>query len=99
MALSIAVALLTIGMKTAAWLITGSVGLLSDAMEAFVNLAAAMFGLIMLTVAARPADAEHPLGVSLSCLISCRIPPLAPHLVSVWVAAFPGFACKWLRLR
>ncbi|MDR1968555.1 MAG: cation diffusion facilitator family transporter [Burkholderiaceae bacterium] len=62
MALSIAVALLTIGLKTTAWFITGSVGLLSDAMESFVNLAAAMFGLTMLTVAARPADDEHPFG-------------------------------------
>jgi len=62
MAVSIAVALLTIGLKTAAWYLTGSVGLLSDAMESFVNLAAAMFGLTMLTVAAQPADDEHPFG-------------------------------------
>jgi cation diffusion facilitator family transporter len=59
---SIAVALLTIGLKTAAWLVTGSVGLLSDALESFVNLAAALFGLTMVTVAARPADDDHPFG-------------------------------------
>src|SRR3954470_3796379 len=49
-------------MKTAAWWVTGSVGLLSDAMESFVNLASALFGLLMVTIAHRPADAEHPYG-------------------------------------
>ena len=62
MAVSVVVALLTIGLKTAAWWVTGSVGLLSDAMESFVNLAAATFGLWMVTVAARPADDDHPYG-------------------------------------
>ena len=62
MAVSVGVALLTIILKTAAWWITGSVGLLSDAMESFVNLAAAMFGLLMVTVAEQPADAGHPFG-------------------------------------
>lgn len=62
MSVSIVVALLTIGLKMAAWWVTGSVGLLSDAMESFVNLAAAMFGLLMVTVAARPADDDHPYG-------------------------------------
>ena len=64
MAVSVGVAVLTIALKTWAWWITGSVGLLSDAMESFVNLAAATFGLWMVTVAARPADAEHPFGHS-----------------------------------
>ena len=41
---------------------TGSVGLLSDAMESLVNLAGATFGLWMVTVAARPADEDHPFG-------------------------------------
>lgn len=49
-------------MKTAAWWITGSVGLLSDAMESFVNLASALFALGMVTIAARPADDDHPFG-------------------------------------
>ncbi|MBK6868296.1 MAG: cation transporter [Burkholderiales bacterium] len=62
MAVSIVVALLTIALKMGAWWITGSVGLLSDAMESFVNLAAAMFGLLMVTVAERPADDDHPFG-------------------------------------
>lgn len=59
---SVAVALITIALKTAAWLVTGSVGLLSDAMESLVNLASAVFGLVMVTIAARPADADHPYG-------------------------------------
>jgi len=62
MATSVVVALLTIVLKTGAWWMTGSVGLLSDAMESFVNLAGATFGLLMVTVAARPADDEHPFG-------------------------------------
>lgn len=60
--LSIAAAIVTIGMKTAAWLLTGSVGLLSDAAESVVNLVAAVTTLGMLTVAARPPDAEHAYG-------------------------------------
>ncbi|RPE67754.1 cation diffusion facilitator family transporter [Tibeticola sediminis] len=59
---SVAVAIITIGLKTLAWYLTGSVGLLSDAMESLVNLAAAVFGLIMVTIAARPADDDHPYG-------------------------------------
>ena len=60
--LSIAAALVTIGLKTAAYLITGSVGLLSDALESLVNLVAAIMALAMLTVAARPPDEEHAYG-------------------------------------
>lgn len=60
--LSIGAALLTIALKFAAYLLTGSVGLLSDALESFVNLAGALMALAMLTVAARPADEEHPYG-------------------------------------
>ena len=60
--LSIAAAVLTIGLKTAAWWITGSVGLLSDAMESIVNLVGGLMALAMLTVAERPADQEHPYG-------------------------------------
>ncbi|MBC7716121.1 MAG: cation transporter, partial [Pseudorhodobacter sp.] len=60
--LSVAAALATIALKTAAWWITGSVGLLSDAMESFVNLAAAVFALAMVTIAQAPADDDHPYG-------------------------------------
>jgi cation diffusion facilitator family transporter len=60
--LSVLVALATIVLKTAAWWVTGSVGLLSDALESLVNLAGAVFALLMVTVAAHPPDAEHPYG-------------------------------------
>mgnify|MGYP001569991573 CR=1 FL=1 len=59
---SVVVALVTIGLKTLAWWLTDSVGLLSDAMESLVNLASAIFGLLMVTIAARPADDDHPYG-------------------------------------
>ncbi len=55
-------AVVTIAMKTLAWYVTGSVGLLSDAMESLVNLASAVFALAMVTVAARPPDEDHPYG-------------------------------------
>lgn len=61
---SVAVALLTIVLKMGAWWLTDSVGLLSDALESFVNLAGAMFALLMVTIAQRPADADHPFGHS-----------------------------------
>jgi len=60
--LSAGAAVVTIAMKTLAWWITDSVGLLSDAMESFVNLASALFAIAMVTVAERPADDDHPFG-------------------------------------
>jgi cation diffusion facilitator family transporter len=60
--LSIGAAVATIGLKLAAYLLTGSVGLLSDAAESVVNLVAAVIALIALIVAARPADANHHYG-------------------------------------
>jgi len=60
--LSIAAAVATIGLKTAAYLITGSVGLLSDAVESLVNLIGGIMALAMLTIAARPADEDHAYG-------------------------------------
>ena len=62
--LSIAAAVLTIGLKAAAYLITNSIGLLSDALESVVNLVSAMMALAMLTIAARPADEDHAYGHS-----------------------------------
>ncbi len=59
---SIGVAVVTIVLKGAAGYVTNSMGLISDAMESFVNLASATFALAMVTVAARPADVEHPYG-------------------------------------
>jgi cation diffusion facilitator family transporter len=60
--LSIAAALATMGLKTAAWWLTGSVGLLSDAIESLVNLAGGLMALAMLSIAARPADDDHAHG-------------------------------------
>jgi len=62
--LSIAAAIATITLKTGAYLLTGSVGLLSDAMESLVNLAGAIMALSMLTIAVRPADERHVYGHS-----------------------------------
>ncbi|GIK37098.1 MAG: transporter [Chloroflexota bacterium] len=62
--LSIATALVTIGLKLTAYLLTGSVGLLSDALESLVNLVAAIIALVMLTISARPPDEEHAYGHS-----------------------------------
>jgi P-type Ca2+ transporter type 2C len=61
--LSITAAVITISLKTAAYLLTGSVGLLSDAMEAVVNLVAAIMALAMLIVSSRPPDNEYHFGL------------------------------------
>ena len=60
--LSIAAALSTILLKGTAWWLTGSVGLLSDALESLVNLAGALMALSMLSLAAQPADENHAHG-------------------------------------
>ncbi|MDO8552822.1 MAG: cation diffusion facilitator family transporter [bacterium] len=62
--LSIAGAVVTIALKTAAYYLTGSVGLLSDALESVVNLVAAVIALIALTIALKPPDEEHSYGHS-----------------------------------
>jgi cation diffusion facilitator family transporter len=60
--LSVVAAVVTIGLKTAAYIITGSIGLLSDALESLANLVAALVALYALWVAARPPDEEHTYG-------------------------------------
>ncbi|MBM9433138.1 cation diffusion facilitator family transporter [Flaviflexus equikiangi] len=62
MMLSIITAFVTIGLKSYAAVLTGSVGFLSDALESGVNLVAAVVGLIALRIAARPADKNHHFG-------------------------------------
>ncbi len=62
--ISIGAAITTMGLKTLAYFLTGSVGLLSDALESLVNLAGALMALAMLTIAARPADEDHTYGHS-----------------------------------
>ena len=60
--LSVGAAIATMALKAVAYFLTGSVGLLSDALESLVNLAGALMALAMLTVAARPEDHDHPYG-------------------------------------
>ena len=62
--LSVATAVATIVLKMAAWYVTGSVGLLSDAAESVVNLVAALIAVGAVTVAERPADDDHQYGHS-----------------------------------
>lgn len=62
--LSIAAAVATIVLKTWAWRVTGSVGLLSDAAESLVNLVAAIIGLVVLKISIRPPDQNHQFGHS-----------------------------------
>ena len=59
---SILVGLVVLGLKTFAWWLTGSVALMSDAMESIVNVATAVAALIAIRIAARPADRDHPYG-------------------------------------
>lgn len=87
---SVVVALCTIALKTLAWVVTDSVGLLSDAMESLVNLASAVFGLVMVTIAARPADDDHPYGHHKAEYFSSGfegILIIAAAIGIVWVAA------------
>lgn len=63
-ALSLCAAIVTIGLKAGAYLLTGSVGFFSDAVESLVNLAAAIGALWALTLAERPPDEEHLFGHS-----------------------------------
>ncbi len=61
-ALSIAAAVATIALKVFAWLLTDSVGLLSDAAESLVNLVAALIALSVILWSTRPPDEEHAYG-------------------------------------
>jgi len=71
--LSIAAAVATIALKTLAWWLTGSVGLLSDALESLVNLAAALLMLSMLRLAASPPGQAFPHGLSKAEYISAGV--------------------------
>lgn len=88
--LSIAAAIITIGLKAIAYWLTGSVGLLSDVLESFVNLAGAMMALAMLTVAARPADEDHAYGHSKAEYFSSGVEGtlILIAAVSIGVAAY-----------
>ncbi len=84
--LSIGAAVATIVLKTVAFLLTGSVGLLSDAAESLVNLAGAVVALFMLGVAARPADASHAHGHSKAEYFSSGIEGVLILIAAVMIA-------------
>lgn len=92
--ISIIVAVCTIVLKMLAWWVSGSVGLLSDALESFVNLAGATFALAMVTIAQRPADADHPYGHHKAEYFSAGFEGLliiGASLAILWVSAH-----RWL---
>jgi cation diffusion facilitator family transporter len=91
--LSIAAALVTLGIKWTAYRLTGSVGLLSDALEGFVNLGAALLALWMLKLAASPPDARHPYGLSKAEYFAA-----GTEGIFIVVAAATIIATAWPRL-
>lgn len=92
--LSIITALATMALKTWAWSLTGSISILSDALESLVNLAAAGFALYVLTIAAQPADAEHPFGHDKAEYFAAAAEGLLIILAAVGIAA-----AAWGRLQ
>ena len=84
--LSIVAALSTIVLKGIAWRLTDSVGLLSDAIESFVNLAGALMALGMLSVAARPADDSHAYGHTKAEYFSSAFEGFLILGAAVWIA-------------
>lgn len=84
--LSIGAAVVTILLKLIAYFLTNSVGLLSDALESFINLAGAIMALAMLTVAARPPDDEHTYGHSKAEYFSSGVEGLLILLAAVFIA-------------
>jgi divalent metal cation (Fe/Co/Zn/Cd) transporter len=89
--LSVVAAVATIALKTLAWWLTGSVGLLSDALESLVNLAAALLALSMLRLAASPPDAVHQYGFSKAEYFSAGIEGAA--------SSGPPSRASWRRVR
>lgn len=89
--LSIAAAIVTIALKTGAYLLTGSVSLLSDALESVVNLVGAIMALEMLTIAARPVDEDHAYGHGKAEYFSSGVEGtlILIAAVSICVAAVP----------
>ncbi len=86
-ALSIVAAVLTIGLKLGAYLLTGSVGLFSDAAESVVNLVAAVAALLALTVALRPPDEDHAFGHNKAEYFSSGLESALIIIAAVWIGA------------
>jgi cation diffusion facilitator family transporter len=80
-------AVATIALKATAWVLTGSVGLLSDALESFVNLGTALLAIAMLNVAARPEDEDHPYGHGKAEYFSSGVEGALVFLTSLGIAA------------
>jgi cation diffusion facilitator family transporter len=93
-AISIAIALVVLGLKYVAWVLTGSVALLSDALESIINVAAALFAFIALQVASRPADENHPFGHSKAEYFSAVIEGVLIVLAAILIIreAYPKLA-------
>lgn len=83
--LSIAAAVSTIALKSGAYFLTGSVGLLSDAAESVVNLVAAFVALLALHVAAQPADAEHHFGHSKAEYFSAAVEGVMIFVAAIFI--------------
>ncbi len=83
--LSMVAALLTIGLKLGAYLLTGSVGLFSDAAESVVNLVAAVAALWALIYAARPPDEEHAFGHNKAEYFSSGLESALILIAAVWI--------------
>jgi cation diffusion facilitator family transporter len=83
--LSIVAAVLTIGLKLGAYLLTGSVGLFSDAAESVVNLVAALAVLWALIYAARPPDEEHAFGHNKAEYFSSGLESALIIIAAVWI--------------
>ncbi|MDV4143932.1 cation diffusion facilitator family transporter [Shimia sp. FJ5] len=90
---SLFVGALVLGLKMLAWWLTGSVALLSDALESIVNLATALAALIAIRVAARPADDTHPFGHHKAEFFSATLEGLLIVLAALLILreAFYGF--------
>jgi len=82
---SLIAAVVVISLKMLAWKLTGSVGFLSDAMESLVNVVAAGFALLMVSIAGRPPDADHPYGHSKAEYFSSGIEGLLVGVAAVLI--------------
>lgn len=83
---SIVASILTILIKSAAYYITGSVGFMSDAMESVINLIAGIVAFFSLTIAAQPADSEHPFGHDKAEYFSSMIEGVLITLAAIGIA-------------
>ena len=90
---SILVGLAVLGLKLVAWWMTGSIALLSDALESIVNVATAVAALVAIRIAARPADKNHPYGHHKAELFSAILEGVMIILAALFIlrAAWAGF--------